>query len=86
VDLAAAGLSARDVIEIDADSTVRCVLDPGVGAQAGSAAMIANSVNRVVAAPSGWLTVGDLPPAFPRLDPQLSGVRIIGITQEETTA
>jgi hypothetical protein len=38
---------------------------PGMNPQSGSASVVANSVRRVVAAPPGWLTVGDLPPAVP---------------------
>ena len=65
IDLGAAGLQPRDEIDIDADSAVRCRLEPGIGAQAGSAAMVANSIDRVIAAAPGWLTVADLPPARP---------------------
>jgi hypothetical protein len=37
----------------------------GLPSQAGSAAVLANSVTRVAAAPAGWLTVAALPPALP---------------------
>lgn len=67
IDLGAAGLVAADVIVIDDGITPRTMtLDPGVPSQEGSVAMIVNSIDRVIAAPSGWLTVADLPPAFPR--------------------
>ncbi len=67
MDLAAAGLSARDSIRIEAvgQPDVACTLDPGIGSQAGSRAIIANSVDRVLRAPPGWSTVADLPPAHP---------------------
>jgi len=41
------------------------VIEPGLNPQSGASAMIANSLRRVAAAPPGWLTVGDLPPATP---------------------
>jgi hypothetical protein len=62
----AAGLEPRDEIAIDATPPLRFVTSPGMNAQAGSAAIVANSVRRIVAAPAGWLTVADLPPALPR--------------------
>jgi 4-hydroxy-tetrahydrodipicolinate reductase len=65
VDLAAIGASARDEIRIEAAAPVHLVLDPGLASQAGSAAVVANSLRRVAAAPPGWLTVADLPPAVP---------------------
>ncbi len=40
-------------------------LRPGVGAQVGSQNMTANSVQRVLAARPGWVTVAELAPAFP---------------------
>lgn len=67
VDLAAAGLSASDSIRIRSsdqpDTTV--TIDPGISSQAGSRAIIAHSVDRVLAAPAGWITVADVPPAHP---------------------
>lgn len=62
---AAAGLEPRDEIELDATPPVRVTTSPGMNPQTGSASVVANSVRRVVAAPPGWLTVGDLPPALP---------------------
>lgn len=67
VDLAASGLDARDELRFtreDADDAV-CALSPGIGSQSGSRALISSSVDRVVAARPGWLTVADLPPAHP---------------------
>lgn len=40
-------------------------LRPGVGAQVGSSNMVANSVERVLAAPPGWVTVAEMQPAYP---------------------
>jgi 2,4-diaminopentanoate dehydrogenase len=40
-------------------------LRPGVNAQVGSQNMTANSVERVLAARPGWVTVAELAPAFP---------------------
>lgn len=84
VDLPGSGLEPADEIDVDADSVVRCVLAPGVGAQAGSAAMIVNSIDRVIAAPPGWLTVADLPPAFPSVRPEHGATRRHNMSGEET--
>lgn len=84
VALAVGGLEARDEIQIDAESAVRCVLAPGIEAQAGSAAMVANTVDRVVNAAPGWATVADLPPAYPRLDPTRTGDRTHVVSGKET--
>jgi 4-hydroxy-tetrahydrodipicolinate reductase len=84
VDPSSVGLVARDEIEIDADTTVSCTLAPGIGAQAGSAAMVANSIDRVVSAEPGWRTVADLPPAFPRIDPIRSFQRTAAPTRLES--
>ncbi|MDP2291419.1 MAG: hypothetical protein Q8M22_09520 [Actinomycetota bacterium] len=40
-------------------------LRPGVGAQVGSSNMVANSVERVLAARPGWVTVAEMQPAHP---------------------
>ncbi len=67
VDPAAQGLEPRDTVVIDDGVSPRTVtIDPGVPSQEGSASVIANSIDRVLAAPSGWLTVAALPPAHPR--------------------
>jgi 4-hydroxy-tetrahydrodipicolinate reductase len=62
---AAVGLATRDAITVESVPPVCVVAMPGLDPQAGSAAVVANSVRRVVAAPPGWLTVADLPPALP---------------------
>lgn len=69
LDPAAAGLRVRDELRIEASEPLHCVIDPGVSSQSGSQAMIANSIDRVLSAPAGWLTVADLPPACPALSP-----------------
>jgi 4-hydroxy-tetrahydrodipicolinate reductase len=61
----AAGLITSDVIAIDATPPVRVEIAGGLPSQAGSAAVLANSVARVHAAAPGWLTVAALPPALP---------------------
>ncbi|MCR4307078.1 MAG: hypothetical protein NUV80_00800 [Candidatus Berkelbacteria bacterium] len=38
---------------------------PGISAQTGSQNMVANSIDRILRAPPGWLTVADLIPACP---------------------
>lgn len=59
------GLEPRDEIALDATPPVRVTTSPGMNPQSGSASIVANSVRRVVAAPPGWLTVANLPPAVP---------------------
>jgi 4-hydroxy-tetrahydrodipicolinate reductase len=44
---------------------VHLAATPAINPQSGSASVIANSVRRVAAAPPGWITVADLPPATP---------------------
>ncbi len=67
LDLAAASLAPRDELRFEREGAddVVCSLDPGIGSQAGSRALISSSVDRVVAARPGWVTVAELPPAFP---------------------
>jgi 4-hydroxy-tetrahydrodipicolinate reductase len=65
VDPASAGWGPRDAIHVDAEPPLDLVVAPGIGAQTGSAAVLANSVRRVVDAAPGWRTVADLPPAAP---------------------
>jgi hypothetical protein len=55
----------RDAIHLASDPPIDLVISPGLNAQRGSAAVLANSVRRVADAPPGWLTVADLPPAVP---------------------
>jgi len=38
---------------------------PGIGAQVGSKNMVANSIDRIMKAHSGWVNVGEMSPAFP---------------------
>jgi hypothetical protein len=67
VDPEGNGLTPRDTVLIDDGTSARTVtIDPGVPSQEGSVSVIANSIDRVIAAPPGWLTVADLPPAYPR--------------------
>ena len=66
VSPAAIELEPRDSITIGGPyGGVNLVVTPGMNPQRGSAAIVANSVRRVVQAPPGWTTVGDLPPAVP---------------------
>lgn len=68
---ASEGLVPRDAVFIDDGTSARTTsIEPGVPSQEGSVASIANSIDRVIAAPPGWLTVADLPPAFPRSNPR----------------
>lgn len=59
------GRQTRDAIHVVADPPIDLTIMPGLNAQSGSAAVLANSVGRVLTAPPGWLTVADLPPAVP---------------------
>ncbi|MBA3844504.1 MAG: NADP-binding protein [Actinobacteria bacterium] len=65
VSLPLLGEEPRDSITIRAQETLRFSVTPGINPQLGSASIVANSIRRVVAAPPGWVTVADLPPAFP---------------------
>ena len=38
---------------------------PGIGAQVGSQNMVANSINRIMSARPGWVTIAEMSPAFP---------------------
>lgn len=62
------GWSPSDTIVIRRDGIVErtVVIEPGLPSQSGSQSMIANSVDRVIEAAPGWLTVADLPPAAHR--------------------
>jgi len=62
----AIGLEPLDSIDVRSpDGGVHLEARPGLNPQRGSAAVVANSVRRVVAAAPGWTTVGNLPPAVP---------------------
>jgi 4-hydroxy-tetrahydrodipicolinate reductase len=65
VDPAAAGLATHDEIHVEDDPPIHLTIAPGLSSQSASAAVLANSVDRLVAARPGWLTVADLPPAVP---------------------
>jgi hypothetical protein len=65
VDPASAGRATRDEIHVGGEAPIDLEVTPGIDAQSGSAAVLANSVRRVADAPAGWLTVADLPPATP---------------------
>ena len=68
VDLASASLSAIDIVTITDEFGTRTTrIDPGVPSQEGSVSIIANSIDRVIAAPPGWITVAAMPPAYPRV-------------------
>lgn len=61
------GRTPRDDIDLLVDGAVLQSLQlvPGIGAQVGSQNMVTNSIERILAAPPGWLTVARLAPAFP---------------------
>lgn len=67
VDLPSIGKSAVDEIELSLDGKVfqTITLKPGIGSQVGSKNMVANSIQRILAAPHGWVTVAHMEPAFP---------------------
>lgn len=65
VDPESIGKPPRDEIYVDGSTPLHFSIVPGLDPQNGSSAVIANSVRRVAAAPAGWLTVADLPPAYP---------------------
>lgn len=67
VDLSGIKKSAMDEIELSLDGKVfqTITLNPGIGSQVGSKNMVANSIQRILAAPNGWVTVAHLEPAFP---------------------
>lgn len=65
MDPPAAGHEISDSVEIDGAVPIRLVAQPGFDAQTTVAAVIVNSLTRLVAAPPGWVTVADLPPATP---------------------
>ena len=67
VDLAGINKSAQDEIELSLDGKVfqTITLKPGIGSQVGSKNMVANSIQRILAAADGWVTVAHMEPAFP---------------------
>ena len=69
VDLAGINKSAQDEIELSLDGKVfqTITLKPGINSQIGSKNMVANSIQRILAAPHGWVTVAHMEPAFPEV-------------------
>lgn len=67
VALASTSRAAADVIALlrDGVEIQRTEIRPAIGAQVGSQNMVANSVARILKAPSGWITVADMEPARP---------------------
>jgi 2,4-diaminopentanoate dehydrogenase C-terminal domain len=67
VALASTSRGSADVIALlqDGVEIQRTEIRPAIGAQVGSQNMVANSVARIVKAPSGWITVADMEPARP---------------------
>lgn len=68
VDPGGIGRMPRDELTISLGEAVHqtITLNPGIAAQAGSQNMVANSVERIIAAEPGWVTVAQLPPAYPQ--------------------
>lgn len=62
------GKKPLDEIEFQLDGEVFQIIqvNPGIGAQMGSQNMVANSIDRILTADPGWVTLTQLPPAFPR--------------------
>jgi hypothetical protein len=65
IDPRGAGLALRDTIEITGSVKIGLTIDPGLDPQTTSASVLVNSLQRLVAAPAGWVTVAELPPALP---------------------
>jgi len=67
VDLQSISQLAKDEIEFSINGKIHQTinLSPGIGAQAGSQNMVVNSVERIISATPGWITLAQLPPAFP---------------------
>jgi len=67
VDLPSLGLERTDDIHlsVDGERFQSIHVRPGFGAQVGSQNTTANSIDRIVAARPGWVTVAELAPAFP---------------------
>lgn len=56
-----------DEIELSLDGKVFQItqLKPGIGSQVGSQNMVANSIQRIIHARSGWVTTAEMQPAYP---------------------
>jgi len=61
--------SPRDHVHVDADPPVEATIAGGVSGDAATAALLVNTLPRLLAAPPGLLTVKDLPPVH-ALNPQ----------------
>ena len=74
VDLAGIDRVAKDEIELSIDGKVHQTisLNPGIGAQMGSQNMVINSIERIIQAQPGWVTVAELAPALARSDESFS--------------
>jgi 2,4-diaminopentanoate dehydrogenase len=74
VDLAGIDRAAKDEIELSIDGKVHQTisLNPGIGAQMGSQNMVINSIERIIQAQPGWVTVAELAPALARSDESFS--------------
>ena len=66
VDLAGIEKVAKDEIEISIDQKIHQTisLNPGIGAQMGSQNMVINSIERIIKAQPGWVTVAEMVPAL----------------------
>ena len=65
LDPADLSLVPRDSITIFGSTPVHMEIMPGLNPQLASVALVANSLVRLFAAPPGWVSVADLPPATP---------------------
>jgi hypothetical protein len=67
VDLPGLSKSALDEIELSLNDEIfqTIQLKPGIGSQIGSQNMVANSVQRIMNARCGWITVAEMEPAYP---------------------
>lgn len=65
LDPRAHGVAPRDEIFVEGPTPVHVVIEPGLNPQVAAPALVANSVRRVIDADPGWVTVANLPPAYP---------------------
>ena len=67
IDLPGINMSAVDKIQLFCEGELfqTIELKPGISSQIGSQNMVANSIQRIINAPSGWVTVADMQPAYP---------------------
>ncbi len=67
IDLAGINKSAVDEIELFHNGVIfqTTQLKPGIGSQIGSQNMVANSIQRIILACPGWVTVAEMQPAYP---------------------